>query len=146
MKYKYFLVGTLIALYVQANAQKNSLKVIIEGVKTDRGEILIGLYNSEKTFLKVKYKGEKVKARKGEVSIILKDLPTGEYGLAVIHDEDSNGKFNSNFLGFPTEGFGFSNNAKGILGPPSFSKAKFIMENQSTESLEQAQSISLRYL
>jgi len=42
----------------------------------------------------------------------------------VIFDENMDGKMNS-FLGIPSEAFGFSNNVKGLFGPPSFEKASF---------------------
>jgi len=53
------------------------------------------------------------------------DIPPGTYALAVIHDEDMNGMLDTNWLGVPTEGFGFSNDAKGTVGAPSFSAASF---------------------
>ena len=51
-------------------------------------------------------------------------IPPGTYALAVIHDENRNGKLDTNWLGIPTEGYGFSNEAKALLGAPSFSAAK----------------------
>jgi uncharacterized protein (DUF2141 family) len=58
------------------------------------------------------------------------DIPPGTYALAVIHDENRNGKLDTNWLGVPTEGYGFSNDAKAILGPPSFSVASFPADGQ----------------
>ena len=45
--------------------------------------------------------------------------------IAVVHDENMNGKLDTNRLGIPTEGYGFSNGARAVLGPPSFSAASF---------------------
>jgi uncharacterized protein (DUF2141 family) len=53
------------------------------------------------------------------------DIPPGTYALAVIHDENMNGKLDTNWLGIPTEGYGFSNDAKALLSAPSFSDASF---------------------
>ncbi len=53
------------------------------------------------------------------------DIPPGTYALAVVQDEDMNGKLDTDWLGIPTEGYGFSNGAKAMLGPPSFSAARF---------------------
>jgi len=53
------------------------------------------------------------------------DIPPGTYALAVVHDENMNGKLDTNWLGIPTEGYGFSNDVKALLGPPSFSAASF---------------------
>ena len=43
--------------------------------------------------------------------------------MAAFHDADSDGRLNTNLLGIPTEGFGFSNGAIGFMGPPSFDEA-----------------------
>ena len=47
------------------------------------------------------------------------------YAVSVVYDEDGNGKLNTGFLGIPSDPVGFSNNAKGTFGPPSFYKASF---------------------
>jgi uncharacterized protein (DUF2141 family) len=53
------------------------------------------------------------------------DIPPGTYALAVIHDENMDGKLDTKWLGIPTEGYDFSNNAKATFGPSSFSAARF---------------------
>jgi uncharacterized protein (DUF2141 family) len=49
----------------------------------------------------------------------------GTYAVSVFHDENSNGKLDTNFMGIPREGVGASNDAKGHLGPPKFDAASF---------------------
>jgi len=49
------------------------------------------------------------------------DVAPGTYAIAVLHDENSDGKIATNFMGIPTEGVGASNDAK----PSSFSGPKF---------------------
>jgi uncharacterized protein (DUF2141 family) len=51
-------------------------------------------------------------------------IPPGIYGVAVIHDENSNHKLDRNFLGIPKEGFGFANNPHVGLSAPPFSAAR----------------------
>jgi uncharacterized protein (DUF2141 family) len=51
------------------------------------------------------------------------NVPPGTYALVVIHDENKNGKLDTNAFGKPTEGYGFSNSAKASLRAPSFSDA-----------------------
>jgi uncharacterized protein (DUF2141 family) len=48
------------------------------------------------------------------------DLPPGDYGVAVIHDENSNHKLDRNLIGIPKEGFGFANNPHVGLSAASF--------------------------
>ncbi len=66
-----------------------------------------------------------IKVRKTQARCDFEDIPPGTYALAVIHDENMNGKLDTNFLGVPKEGYGFSNGAKGLLGAPSFEAASF---------------------
>ena len=51
------------------------------------------------------------------------DLPPGDYGVAAIHDENSNRRLDRNFLGIPREGFGFANNPHVGLSAPAFREA-----------------------
>jgi uncharacterized protein (DUF2141 family) len=47
-----------------------------------------------------------------------------EYALAIYHDLNENGKMDAGIFGIPTEKYGFSNNAKGHMGPPSYHKSR----------------------
>lgn len=50
-------------------------------------------------------------------------IPAGKYAIAVIHDENGNHKLDRNFIGIPKEGFGFANNPRVLMSPPSFQAA-----------------------
>ncbi len=66
-----------------------------------------------------------IKIRNTEARSDFEDIPPGTYALAVIHDENMNGKLDTHWLGIPKEGYGFSNDAKALLGAPSLSSASF---------------------
>jgi len=51
-------------------------------------------------------------------------LPPGVYGVVAIHDENSNARLDRNWLGIPTEGFGFANNPHIRFGPAPFQAAQ----------------------
>lgn len=61
------------------------------------------------------------------------DIPPGTYALAVIHDENMDGKLNTNFLGVPTEGYGFSSGAEAGMSAPSFEAASFSYDGQTLD-------------
>lgn len=61
------------------------------------------------------------------------DIPPGTYALAVIHDENKDGKLNTNFLGIPTEGYGFSSGAEAGMSAPSFEAASFSYDGQNLD-------------
>ncbi|MFZ1123454.1 MAG: DUF2141 domain-containing protein, partial [Candidatus Binataceae bacterium] len=52
-------------------------------------------------------------------------IAPGKYALVLFHDENSNGKFDRNWLGMPKEGYAFSNNVRPVFSPPSFKAAAF---------------------
>ena len=81
-----------------------------------------------------------IKIRKSQARCDFLDIPPGTYAMAVIHDENMNGKLDTNWIGIPTEGYGFSNDAKAMLGAPSFSAASFPYDGQDMEL-----TISLNY-
>jgi len=66
-----------------------------------------------------------IKVRNTRARCDFEDIPPGTYALAVFHDENMNGKLDTNWLGIPTEGYGFSNDVKALLSAPSFSAASF---------------------
>jgi uncharacterized protein (DUF2141 family) len=58
-------------------------------------------------------------------------IPPGTYAMVVVHDENMNGKLDTNWLGRPKEGYGFSNDAKSLARAPSFSDASFAYDGQN---------------
>lgn len=81
-----------------------------------------------------------IKVRDTQARCDFEDIAPGTYSLGVIHDENMNGKLDTNGLGIPTEGYGFSNDASAVLGPPSFSAASFQYDGRSLSL-----TIGLRY-
>jgi uncharacterized protein (DUF2141 family) len=62
-------------------------------------------------------------AEPGTLRFAFPGLKPGRYAVAVYHDENDNGELDTNLLGIPTEGYGFSNDATGFAGPPDFDAA-----------------------
>ncbi|MES2899274.1 MAG: DUF2141 domain-containing protein [Pseudomonadota bacterium] len=107
--------------------QAADLTIQVSDVKSASGNILVAVYSAEGTFLKTPAKVGGAAAATSGWSIVLKDLPAGEYAYAVFHDANSNGKMDKNLIGIPTEDYAFSNNALGKMGPPSYASAKFVL-------------------
>jgi uncharacterized protein (DUF2141 family) len=109
-------------------SSQNLIHAEIGGLRNDKGEVLCALYSSADGFPK---KGDKAAAHaKSPISVgravcDFPDIPAGTYAISVFHDENSNGKLDTNFMGIPREGVGASNNAKGHFGPPKFDAAAF---------------------
>lgn len=61
----------------------------------------------------------------GAVTAVTFDgVPAGRYALMVIHDENGNGRLDTNLVGMPVEGYGFSNNPR-VMRKPTFEEAAF---------------------
>lgn len=115
------------------------LEVIIKNIKEPKGTIRVGLFTTEKDFLKNAAEGKIVKASGKEITVVFENLKPGDYAVSVIHDENENGELDANIMGIPKEGFAFGNNAMGTFGPPSFDKAKRSLTK------DEKQIIALRY-
>jgi uncharacterized protein (DUF2141 family) len=118
-------------VFAQAN-----LQVTVKNIKEEKGSIRIGLFTTEKDFLKNATRGKIVKASGKEVTVVFENLKPGDYAVSVIHDENENGELDSNMVGIPKEGFAFGNNAMGTFGPPSFDKAKISLTKNEKQIVE----------
>jgi uncharacterized protein (DUF2141 family) len=121
---------------------QSKLQVSVENIRAPKGNIRIGVFNSEDKFLKDALEGKIVKAADNKVTVIFENLKPGDYAVSVIHDENENGEIDNNMVGMPKEGFAFGNNAMGMFGPPSFEKAKVTLTNGATVQ----QTLKLKYL
>jgi uncharacterized protein (DUF2141 family) len=52
------------------------------------------------------------------------DVPAGPVAVSAFHDEDMDFALDSNLLGIPTERWGVSGGARGLLGPPEFTDCR----------------------
>lgn len=106
--------------------QVTVLEVTVRQASSDKGLVRILVFSSEKGFPsdpKRALKSFSVKPKAGKCVVKIEGLPLGTYAISVIHDEDENGKLNTNLVGYPLEKYGFSNNPKTTFGPPGFDKA-----------------------
>lgn len=121
---KPILTAAVLALFV-TGASAADLTVRVEDVRSAQGSIMVAVYDSADGFLKRPAKAARAAAAAGVVDVVIKDLPAGEYGIALFHDANGNGKMDSNPMGIPSEDHAFSNNARGNMGPPKFEQVKF---------------------
>src|SRR5512135_3554599 len=129
-----------------AFAQSSCLGIHVKvlNIRNSAGTVACALFESSAGFpteyLRFATNIMAIKVRDKQARCDFEDIPPGTYALAVIHDEDMNGKLNTNLLGIPKEGYGFSNDAKSLLGAPSFSAASFKYDGKNLDL-----AISLHY-
>lgn len=136
------LVG-LVVLLAAAPAAALDLHVMVNGVRSGDGDVRVALYRNADGFATAegRYREVVVSARRGSVEVVFTDLPPGTYGLASFHDENANGAFDSDFFGFPEEGFAFGNDAPVDFGPPDFADAAVTVDGDAAHKT----TIMLRY-
>lgn len=98
-----------------------SVTIHIKDLRNNDGVILMSLQDGNKKTIQRK----KVSIQNKEVKVQFEDLAPGKYAIKYIHDENKDGKMNTNFMGIPKEGFGFANDARASMGPPDFEKTTF---------------------
>lgn len=119
-----------------AEQYPHKLTVFVEGAKANTGQAIASLFSSADNYLKDPVFTQVLPINDaGEVRFIFNELKSGKYAVSVAYDEDGNGKLNTGFLGIPSELVGFSNNAKGSFGPPSFHKASFTFPESEVISI-----------
>ncbi len=119
-----------IMMYEAENS--NTLHIHVHHANSDRGQIRILIFSQADGFpdrIEKAVKNYSVVPKNKECELAVQGLPPGLYAISVIHDEDGNGKLNTNPVGYPTEKYGFSNNPKVYFSPPSFEKASFELKN-----------------
>lgn len=111
------------------------LDIVIDGVRSAKGQVTSSLYGGDSSQFLVKNGALKVwstpaSAPATRMCVWLKNGP-GTYALGVYHDANSNGKWDHSLLG-AIEGFGFSNNPRTLFSAPSYDQVKFQAAGAST--------------
>src|SRR5260221_12670911 len=131
MKSFFFILSFLSAfLPATIQGQNLTLSVVSRNIRNDKGTIAAALYQAEEEVMKNSWQSRSVPSRKGEVELVFENIPAGDYAVSVMHDANKNGVLDTNSIGVPKEGFGFSNDAAGTFGPPGFEKAKFTIPEE----------------
>jgi uncharacterized protein (DUF2141 family) len=129
------LVNLPAAAFAQSPCPGIHVKVL--NIRNSAGTVACALFESPVGFpievLRSATNVMVIKIRKAQARCDFEDIPPGTYAIAVIHDEDMNGKLETNLLGIPTEGYGFSNDAKSLVGVPSFSDASFLYDGRNLD-------------
>jgi len=120
-----FFVSTVtpLALFGQC-----TLTIQITGLNNSTGQVLLELRDE---------KNERIAGISRNIAdnsciFVIKNLKPGKFAFKYFHDQNNNEELDTNWIGIPTEGYGFSNNAEGTFGPPSFKEMIFSLLKDTT--------------
>jgi uncharacterized protein (DUF2141 family) len=116
-----FLIFVGLTLISNSSFSQFKLDIEIPEIRNNKGNIMLQLLDENEKVLTQEM--SPIKDQKCSFSII--NLKQGKYAVRYYHDENLNGKMETNLAGKPTEGYGFSNNVIGKFGPPPFEKWLF---------------------
>lgn len=141
MKYTIlFLLLTAFFLFGQRaeDVPHFQLTVKVENISNDEGVISIALCDSKQNYDQgdLPYKGLRGEIKNGLCMILFENIPAGEYAVKLFHDENNNHKLDMNFMGIPSEDYGFSNNASGTFGPASWEDAVFEVKENTVVTID----------
>ena len=139
---KCVLLAAVLLLATSA-AFAGDITVKVTGIRGAKGGVIVHLWNAADGFpMGVdKAVAEQKTAIQGDTAtVVFKDVKPGTYAVRAIHDENGNGKLDTNFMGKPKEGWGASNNPHPKMRPPHFDEAQFTVTDANT-----TQTIALIY-
>ena len=137
------LSGAAVAL-VGAAAPAADVRVTVTGLRSHKGLVQACLTDDPRSFPDCgadKTAHTLTVPASGEVVLDFTGVAPGRYAIALLHDENGNGRADMALAMIPKEGFGFSRDAPVRMGPPKFAAAAFEIARDDVR-----QTIRMRYL
>lgn len=118
---------------LSAFSQSATLRVRVEGIDSDKGKIMIAVFDNADDFKNKQrpFVADTFDIKEESLSVDFNNIPNAVYAIAVFHDENSDGKLNTAKLGIPTEGVGFSGISGKFTRPPKFNDCSFEFKNDT---------------
>ena len=117
----------------------STLSVKVTNILNADGKISIGVCSDPNEFAKPNGKvvtGVFEQSQKDELIVKFEGLEDGVYAVSIYHDENNNKILDTNFLGLPSEGYGFSNNLRPMFRGASFEESKFELKGDSEITIQ----------
>jgi uncharacterized protein (DUF2141 family) len=133
---KHLLTAFAIFLSMVSYSQINTLTVTITNFKNNQGKVMVAIYTGKDNFMKKAIFRKSTTINTNATKVVFENIPDGEYAISLFHDENDNNTLDTGWFGIPKEGYGCSNDAKGMMGPPKYEDAKFQLTNDGALSIK----------
>lgn len=119
-------------LLFPSQAQAAKLIVSIQGTRNADGYLFVALFSKPDGFPDGNYslRHLKLKAAAETLTVVFDDLAPGSYAVGAYHDENSNGRLDTDFVGYPKEGYALSNGIRAVFSRPRFIDAAFAVTGE----------------
>ena len=131
------IVMLLLGLGAAVELSAATLTVTVSNIQSDVGELNFAVYDNKDNWLgDTVVQGRSMDVSEHMVDGVLStqfELEPGQYAISVHHDDNDNGKMDTNFIGIPKEPIGLSNGAVAKFGPPKYKDAVFSVGESNME-------------
>lgn len=122
------------------------MEVVIEvtNLRNTRGSVMACMTADSRRFPRCRDDAESHRVTVAAAQTLVlrfRNVTPGTYAIALLHDENGNGRADRALSMIPREGFGFSRDAAVRMGPPSFEDAAIEVGNSAMR-----QTIRMRYM
>ena len=113
-------------------ATADQLIVDVVGIERLGGAMMVAVFNSAEGWEDSQgpIATAKDSVTGAKVRLVFPNLAPGAYAVKLYHDENANGVLDTNMLGVPSEGYGFSNYQR-TLGEPDFEDSLFTLDGEA---------------
>ncbi len=109
-------------------AVDDKIVVVVHGLRNNHGSVRCTLYNGAQNFPEhgpIVARVRTVPAANGARCVFARPERGHDFAVVVHHDENDDAVFQRGMFGIPLEGYGFSNDVRPVLSPPSFTQCRF---------------------
>ena len=108
-----------------------NLSVTITGLRNNNGQLMVSLNRGPIHFPDSNYYLQNYypKINSPTHTLVLKNVPYGDYAFCLLHDENMNGEMDYNWIGLPKEGYAFSGDYYVVFRAPKYEEANFIIDS-----------------
>jgi uncharacterized protein (DUF2141 family) len=119
-------------VYAQSSATTTGTVIVnVDGLDSSEGTVRVELTTEANYEAEGNVRNATLPIQQKRARWVVTDVPHGTYAVRLYHDENDNGELDTNLVGVPQEAFGFSNDARGSMGPPDFQNAAFTLDTDS---------------
>ncbi len=125
--------ATLAGVLGARGAHATELEVVVKGIEA-KGRVMIAIIDEEAAWNGKGASLVSIDAKANAPTMSFRvHVPPGRIAIRSFHDENGNGELDSNMLGIPKEGYGFSTNPR-LMGPASFEDAVFEVKGKAAKT------------